>query len=103
MRKGVWSIGFEPGRLDVIDFGDFLPRYLARDGSYARAHHRRFQRPSSLSGDRLPGRNRLPGDAVQFSFALLNNYKNSVHKKVLSSRFSVLSSQFSETAQVLFN
>src|SRR6267143_2142789 len=67
MRKGVRSIGFEPGRLDVIYFGDFLPRYLARDCSYAGAHDRRLQCPASVSGDRLPGRNRLPRDAVQSS------------------------------------
>src|SRR6266404_361579 len=89
MRKGVRSIGFEPGRLDVIYFGDFPPGYLARNCSYAGAHDRRLQCPSSVSRDRLPGRNRLPRDAVQFSFALFNDNKNCVHKKFLSSRFSV--------------
>src|SRR6266566_6090281 len=93
MRKGVRSIGFEPGRLDVIYFGDFLPRYLASDCSYAGPHDRRLQYPSSVSGDRLPSRNRLPRDAVQFSFALFNDNKNCVHKKVL-----IPASQFSETA-----
>src|ERR1700674_3524484 len=90
MRKGVRSIRFKPGRFDVIDLGDLLLRYLARDRSYAGAHHRRLQRPSCVSGDRLPSRNCLPRDAIQFSGALFNDYKNSVHKRVLSSRFSVL-------------
>src|ERR1700676_1378275 len=80
MRKGVRRVGFEPGRLDVIHLGDLLRRYLARDCSCAGAHDRRFERPSCVSGDRLPGGNRLPRDAVQFSFALFNDYKNCVHK-----------------------
>ena len=76
MRKRVGSVGLEPGRLDVIHLGDFLLRHFARDRSYAGAHHRGLQRPSRLSGNRLPGGNRFPRDAVQFSFALFDDYKN---------------------------
>jgi hypothetical protein len=37
----------------------------------------------------LPGSNRLPGNAVQFSFALLYHYQNRVRHRI-SSQFPVL-------------
>ncbi len=82
--ESVGRVGLKLRRLDVIDFRYFFCGDFARDGRDARAGDGGFERPSGLRGDGLPGGDRLPGDAVQFAFTLLDYYQDVVRHKLSS-------------------
>ena len=88
VRHRVRRVWLKRDGLDVIHLRHLLRGHFARDGCHAGAEYRCLERPSGLRGDGLPGRNRLPGDAIQFAFTLLNYYQYVVCHK--SSQFSVL-------------
>ncbi len=89
MRKRVRSVRLQLRRLDVINLRHFLRGHFAGDSRNARPDHGRLQCPSSLRGDRLPARNRLPGDAVQFPFPLFDDYQYVVRHKCFQFRFRI--------------
>ncbi len=72
--EGVRCVRFELRRLDGVNFRDFLGRNFVGKVRDAAADDRSFERPTGFRGERLPGGERLPRDAVQFAFALFDDY-----------------------------
>ena len=72
-RESVWGVGLELGRLDRIDLRDLLGGNFVGKIPHAAADDCSFERPTGLSRKSLTRGERLPGDAVQFAFALFDD------------------------------
>jgi hypothetical protein len=71
--KSIRSVGLEFGRLDRVDLEDLLSGNFVGKIRHAVANDCGFECPTGVGRERLPGGERLPGDAVQFTFALFND------------------------------
>ena len=85
--EGIGRVGLELRRFDRIDLRDFLGRDFGGEGRRVCPDDGGFESPAGGRGDGLSGGDRLPGDAVQFAFALFDDYEDGIgHKAVLSSQ-----------------
>src|SRR5580698_10006215 len=72
--EGVGGVGLEFRGFDVVDLRDLLGGNFGGQGGHAGADHDGFESPAGGGGYGLAGGNRLPGDAVEFAFALFDDY-----------------------------
>ena len=72
------GVGLEACRLDGIHLPHFPAGQFARNRAHARTDDRCLESPSRRRRDRLPRCNRLPGNAIQFPFTLLDHHQNCV-------------------------
>src|SRR5205807_1636348 len=85
--------------LDRVHLGNLLARDFAGKTFHSAADNCGFESPAGVGRQRLAGGKRLPGDAVEFALALLDDYQDCVcHDLGLRCPVSGLriSSRFSE-------
>ena len=82
--EGVRRVGLELRGLDGVDLRDFLGSDFGGEGGTPAAHDGGFESPAGGGGDGLAGGDGFPGDAIEFAFALFDDYQNRIGHKVSS-------------------
>ena len=72
--EGIGRVRLELRRFDGVDLADLLGGNFGGEGGGAASDHGGFESPAGSGGDGLTGGDGLPGDAVEFAFALFDDY-----------------------------
>ena len=73
-------VALQRRRIHRVDLCQLFPRDLSSERSNPATHYSGFHCPAHVRGDRLPGRDRLPGNPVQLALLLLDNHKYGWHE-----------------------